>query len=95
MNSSFISVKIGFFWPQNTLAVVEEETSSTYEAFQYIIQKNWNLTISRSDRKDIKWEVKRRISEDQLEKLQGKKRSYTIAKVKAFREMPKDEMKIH
>lgn len=91
MNVSYsISVKIGFLWPQNTLAVVEEEKPSTYETFQYIIEENWKLTISRSDRKDIKWEVKRRTSEGGLEPLKGKRRSFSIAKEKSFREMPKD-----
>ena len=86
-----LSVKIGFLWPQNTLAVVEEEKSSTYETFQYIIQENWHLTISRSDRKDIKWEVKRRTSEGGLEILIGKRRSFSIAKEKAFKVMPNDD----
>ena len=91
MSFCLISVKIGFFWPQNTLAVVEEETSIGYKTFQYVIQENWQLTISRSKRKDIKWEVKRRTSEGGLKKLEGKEKTYSMAKEKAFKVMPKDD----
>ena len=91
MHFCLISVKLGFFWPQNTLAVVEEETSNDYKTFQYVIQENWQLTISQSDRKDIRWEVKRRTSEGGLKTLKGKEKTYSVAKEKAFKVMPKDD----
>ena len=61
----------------NKIAIVEEETKEQCIAFQYIIENECNLEITKNESSNgPKWSLKKILDEDKTEELFGVQKTY-------------------
>ena len=72
-----------FPWPQNKLAVVENDKGLEYEAVQYSIKNDFELEIRKNPMGNTKWLVSQKFPDGSLKPLFGKPRVFSDAKAKS------------
>ena len=73
-----LSLTVIFPWPQNKLAVIEDDKEYEYEATQYLIKNHWELEIRKNHMGNTKWLVLKKQSDGRWLPLFGKRTTFSV-----------------
>ena len=71
-------IKLPFKLRRNKIAIVEQETRTDYIAMQYLIEKDWNLEVTKCEDQEAgkTWNLKQKLADGQLRDLVGVRKIY-------------------